>query len=83
VARHVAESSFRSGADRLVRQWKAGARIRVHLRPDRPDRPQVGLGLNLGTFNMSLILVVTGFVFVGLGWGLKRVAAHFAKLMGG
>jgi hypothetical protein len=83
VARHVAESSFRSGVDRRVRGWKPGSRIRVHVRPDKPDQPQVGLGLNLGTFKIPLLLVGMGYLWLGLGYVLKRVAAHFAKLMGG
>jgi hypothetical protein len=73
---------FRFTQDRLVEKWKRRPRIRVHINPVKPDQPQIELGLNLDTFWVAIILTAVGLLFVGMGYGVSRVAAYFARLMG-
>lgn len=79
-ARYDTGSSFRWIQDRITRRWKPGSRIRVHIDPAKPDKPLPDLGLNLHTFQVSIVLVITGFFFVGLGYGMDRLGAYAWRL---
>jgi hypothetical protein len=65
--------------DRIAQGWKPGARIRIHIDPDEPGKPVPDLGLNLHTFQMSIVLVFTGWVFVLFGYAFSRMAAFASR----
>ena len=66
--------------DRIVRRWKPGARIRIHIDPDEPGKPVPDLGLNLPTFQVCIVLVFTGCVFALFGYTLGRVAVFASRV---
>jgi hypothetical protein len=65
-------SGFRWIEDRLMKEWKPGAHIRVRIDPARPGKPQPALGLHYSTFEAGIGLLLGGFCFAGFAWGIER-----------
>ncbi len=82
-AKHDVGLSSKWLQDRMTKDWKPGARIRIHLDPAQPSEPLAGLGVNLNTFLPAFCLVFFGFFLVGCGYGLTRAAALLVRLAPG
>ncbi len=72
-------SGFRWIEDRVMREWKPGAHIRVRIDPDRPDRPKAALKLDYSTFDASIGLLLGGFCFAGFAYAMSRALEYVLR----
>lgn len=54
--------------ERVMREWKPGAVIRVRIDAAHPDKPKPALGLDYRTFEPTFGLALGGLCFAGFGY---------------